>query len=219
MVTAKEILDYCKSRLFTEVCKTPGAVNIFYLEGCTALDLTPNQDLPDMWNDTRLVIIHNQSGVPEIVLQTDATSEPGLSATMSKRARAMGGVFRICIGFQKEKWQRGFHKKDKAHPALVQCAKIWGFRDKNMDGKRTGDFMIDNVSGLNQHGTRPGLKSVRVGEWSYACLVGRMWPEHIKFIELCDNDPRYLADNKFKYSSTVVDWSAFWKWKNDNQAK
>lgn len=213
MVTAKEILDFCKLQYRTGVSEIPGAVNIFYLEGCTASDLTLNPDLPDLWNDTRIVITYNAAGVPEIVLQETATSEPGTSATMSARARAMGGVFRISIGFHKECWQRGFHKSNKEHPALVQCAPITGHRDKNMDGKRTGDLIINDVKGLNQHGTRPGLKSVRVGEWSYACLVGWWWSRHITFIMLCEADPRYVADKKFKYSTTVVDWSAFWKWK------
>lgn len=213
MVTVKEILDFCKSQYGTEVSEMPGAVNIFYMEGCTASDLTPNPDLPDLWNDTRMVITHNALGVPEIVLTETATSEPGTSATMSARARAMGGVFRISIGFHKECWQRGFHKSNKQHPALVQCAPITGHRDKNLDGKRTGDLIINDVKGLNQHGTRPGLKSVRVGEWSYACLVGWWWRGHMEFIRLCDNDPRFLKNKKFKYSTTVVDWSAFWKWK------
>lgn len=96
----------------------------------------------------------------------------------------------------------------------MQYGKITGHRDKNLDGKRTGDLVTDNVVGLNQHGTRPGLKSVRVGEWSYACLVRRMWEDHLDFIELCKNDPRYIVDNKFKFSTTIVDYSAFWKWKN-----
>lgn len=43
--------------------------------------------------------------------RADATSEPGLSATMSKQGAKLGGVFRIAIGFHKEKWVMGFHKK------------------------------------------------------------------------------------------------------------
>lgn len=95
------------------------------------------------------------------------------------------------------------------HPALVQCAPIFGRRDGNKDGKRTGDLVTDNVQGLNQHGTRDGLKPVRVGEWSYACLVRRYWKDHVAFMRLCSQDPRYLADNAFRYSTTVVDYSKF----------
>ena len=210
-ITANDIITFCKLEYGTEVCAIPNAVNIFYLEGCTASDMLPNPDLPDIWNDTCLIIQANQ-GPGWAMHRMEATSEPGLSATMSKQAAKLGGVFRIAIGYHAEKWVMGFHKRNKQHPALVQSGKIFGHRDKNRDGKRTGDLVTDNVTGLNQHGTRAGLKSVRVGEWSYACLVRRMWEDHLKFIRLCKNDPRYILDNGFKFSTTVVDYSAFWKW-------
>jgi hypothetical protein len=66
---------------------------------------------------------------------------------------------------------------------------------------------------LNQHGTRPNLRSVRVGEWSYACLVRRMWADHMEFYGMCANDPRVKVDVNFTFSTTVVDFSAFWKWR------
>ena len=207
--TAENIISFCKSRYGTEINETPGAANLFYLEGCTAGALTQNPDLLDQWNDTSLIISYNQAGLPVIVFNAEATSEPGLSATTSKQAAKLGGVFRIAIGWHKEKWVQGFHKSNRLHPALVQCAPINGHRDKNMDGKRTGDLYTDNVKGLNQHGTRDGLKSVRVGEWSYACLVRRMWGDHMAFIRLCSLDPGFIKDKAFKYSATVVDWSEF----------
>lgn len=209
--TAENIIAFCKSRYGTEINETPGAANIFYLEGCTAGALMQNADLIDQWNDTSLIISYNQAGQPVIVFNAEATSEPGLSATTSKQAAKLGGVFRIAIGWHKEKWIQGFHKSNNLHPALVQCAPINGHRDKNMDGKRTGDLFTDNVKGLNQHGTREGLKSVRVGEWSYACLVRRMWGDHMAFMRLCSLDPGYIANKAFKYSATVVDWSEFVK--------
>ena len=216
MVTAKDILDFCKSEYGTEVSEAKNTVNIIYLEGCNAADLTPNADRPDEWNDTSMIIMHHSDGTPFIAHQAEATSEPGISATMSKQAAKLGGVFRIAIGYHKEKWVMGYHKRNNAHPALVQSGKIFGHRDKNRDGKRTGDLVTDNVLGLNQHGTRPNLQSVRVGDWSYACLVRRMWDKHMEFVRLCAADPRrsYIDPSEFKFSTTVVDYSAFWKWKN-----
>lgn len=209
--TAQNILSFSMREYGTEVDTTPGAVNLFYLEGCTAADLTPNPDLPDLWNDTSLIISYNQAGTPEIVFKADATSEPGLSATLSKRAKETGGVFRIAIGFHKECWQMGNHKGNPLHPALVQCAPIWGYRDKNQDGKRTGDKLLNNVQGLNQHGTRPGLTSTRVGEWSYACLVRRFWGDHIAFMRLNTLDTHFVTNQSFRYSGTVMDYSKFSK--------
>jgi len=106
----------------------------------------------------------------------------------------------------------GFHKGNPEHPALVQRGKIIGTRDANRDGKRTGDLVTDNVKGLNQHGTRPNLLSMRVGEWSYACLVGREWTKHIRFIQMLKADKRYISNAKFLFSTTVVDYSKFWAW-------
>jgi len=209
--TAQNIITFCQREYGTEICATPGAVNLFYLEGCTASDLSENSDLLDGWNDTSIVIKFNQSGTPEIVFKAEATSEPGLSATLSPRAKKLGGVFRIALGWHKECWQQGFHKGNYQHPALVQCAPIWGHRDANQDGKRTGDKFTNDVKGHNQHGTRPRLTPMRVGEWSYACFVRRFWGDHAAFMRLCLLDPRYIADKNFKYSTTVVDYSKFVK--------
>lgn len=206
---AQNILAFCEKEYGTAIDTTPGAVNIIYLEGCDADDLTPNSDLPDLWNDTSLIITYDNNGQPQIVFHAEATSEPGLSATVSKRSKVKGGVFRIALGFHKDCWQMGFHKGKQQHPALVQCAPIWGYRDANQDGKRTGDRFTNDVLGLNQHGTRDGLTPTRVGEWSYACLVRRYWNDHLLFMRRCSLDPRYTADNQFKFSTTVADYSKF----------
>jgi len=217
-VTASEIIAFSSSIYGTKFDQTPGAVNILYLEGCTAATLEPNPDLPDLWNDTSTIIQFDQAGNAYFAHKAEATSEPGLSATMSKRSARLGGVFRIAIGYHEKKWRLGLHQRNPAHPALVQVAPITGHRDRNRDGKRTADPMTQDVSGLNQHGTRPNLNSVRVGEWSYACLVRRMWNEHMEFYNLCANDPRVKADANFTLSTTVVDYSAFWKWRQRQTA-
>lgn len=189
----------------------PGAVNIIYLEGCDFDTLNPNADAPDLWNDTCLIILHDKHGAPFIAHQSQATSEPGLSATKSKRAETLGGVARITIGFHKEKWIEGYHKGSKTHHALIQAKPITVHRDKNKDGKRTGDVVTMDVQGLNQHGTRPRLIPLRVGEWSYACLVRRLWQDHLEFMRLIYADPRSSPINRFYFSSTVADYSKMYK--------
>lgn len=59
MVTAKDILDFCRAEYGTEFSENENEVNILYLEGCNAADLTPNPDLSDLWNDTSLIISKN----------------------------------------------------------------------------------------------------------------------------------------------------------------
>ena len=210
-MTADKILQFCKSEYGTEVCTMPGAVNIIYLEGCDFDTLAPNNDAPDLWNDTSLIILHDNHGQPFIAHQSQATSEPGLSATKSKRAESLGGVARITIGFQKECWVEGYHKGNPNHPALIQAKPITVHRDKNKDGKRTGDIITTDVKGLNQHGTKPNLVPLRVSEFSYACLVRRLWANHLDFMRLVYADPRRSPINKFYFSSTVADYSKMWK--------
>lgn len=213
-VEANDILEYSIEMYGTKVDTRPWCVNLFALEGGN-VDLTPNDDRPDAWNDSSVIITHDNNGVPQFAHIGEATCEPGLSATFSKQAERLGGVARIAIGFHEEKWIRGFHKQNRNHPALVQCAPITCHRDRNKDGKRTGDPVTVDVQGLNWHGTRANLKPVRVGEWSYACNVRRNWSgagSHMEFMALCDADPRYMLNKQFRYSGTVVDYSRFWKW-------
>lgn len=214
-IEAAHILKYCIETYGTKVATAPGEVNIFALEG-GSVDLTPNNDAPDLWNDASVIISHDTQGAPYFAHIGEATCEPGVSATRSKRSLKLGGVARIAIGFHENKWKRGFHKGILNHPALVQCAPITVHRDKNGDGKRTGDPITTDVTGLNWHGTRPGLKPTIVGEWSYACNVRQFWADHMNFIRFIDSDPRLKWNPNFEFSATVVDYGRFWKWMQQN---
>lgn len=97
----------------------------------------------------------------------------------------------------------GFHKI-KTHPALVQSGTILVYRDANRDQKRTGD-PIYPAYGINHHSTRLAFAGEKVGDWSYGCCVGRNWSKHLQFIELMKTDPRYIADNLFKWDFTLID--------------
>lgn len=190
--------------------KTPDAVNIAYIEGANA-DGTPNADRPDEWNDRRIIFMYTSDGEPFIALNSAATTEPGVSATNSKKAAALGGVARIQFG-QFRVWQMGYHKKDTGHPALVQVSELYVTRDRNRDGKRTGD-LISKATGINQHGTRQGINSRKVGSWSEGCLVGQYWSMHLNFIDLCKADPRYLADKKYLFHTAIINGDEFAKFK------
>lgn len=205
-MNAEQVVKFCQDVYGTEFCKDPNAANIVYVEGANA-NLIPNKDLPDKWNDRCLIIQFSPSGAPFIRANYPCTTEPGVSATLSKQAAALGGVARIAFGFHKEKWVLGFHKGNKEHPALVQVDLITVHRDKNKDFKRTADPVTTDVKGLNQHGARKGLRPVRVGGFSLGCLVRELWEDHEEFIAIVSNDPRAIKDRKFKISSTVVDGS------------
>lgn len=176
-------------------------VNIVYIEGMD-MDGRTNADLLDGWNDLRIVFTHDAEGQASIVHQAVATTEPGRAATFSKEARKRGGVARIAFG-QHTAWRVGLHKSPN-HPALVQRAPLLVHRDLNRDGMRTRDNICQAV-GINQHSTRPGFRGEQIGTWSEGCLVGWEWPKHIEFMQIVQQDPRYLSRKLFLFSTTVID--------------
>jgi hypothetical protein len=196
----------------------PGELNIVYVEGANE-DGSNNPDEWDRYNDRRIVLTFEDEMVlpmrmtdplsyykkPITLYNKECTTEPGKSPTFTLAALKRGGIFRIAFGQYLECWQMGFHKSNPAHPALVQIkgAKVFGYRDRNRDGKRTGD-VIGIGSGINQHGTKPGFVGSIVGMFSEGCLVARYWSDHLEFMRIVKMDVRYKADPNFKFSATVI---------------
>lgn len=202
MTLADKILAYMRAKKY-QIATGANEVNVVYLEGAND-DGTINPDLMNFWNDRRIIITH-VNGRPEIILNVEATTEPGLLATNSAAAARRGGVARIQFG-QFFAWKMGWHRVASlgfTHPALVQCAPLKVHRDANRDGKRTGDA-LDWGQGINQHSTRPGYLPPRVENWSEGCLVGRSWVDHERFIALLRQDPRYLKNDQFVFPTTII---------------
>jgi hypothetical protein len=204
------LVDYLIS-LSYHVDTTPGHINILYIEGITP-DFRQDPDRPNLWNDLRIVFTHTPNGLPMLLGKWIATTEPGTASTFSAQARRLGGVARIRFG-QYTAWRVGYHKParlGKSHPALVQCAPVPVHRDRNRDEKRTGD-PLDLGRGINQHSTHPAYVPGVVAGHSAGCLVGCYWHEHLEFMKIVQTDPRYLADNKFVFTTTVIAGDDFLK--------
>jgi len=189
------------------VFKGQDELNIVYLEGID-FDFKLNKDEFNKWNDLRLVFKY-VNDCPELLFRQVCTTEPGKMSTFSLDARKRKGVARIAFG-QYTAWKMGFHKQStnaKNHPALVQCNPIPVYRDLNMDGKRIGDIIHTGLFGINQHGTKIGyhdeIKST-VENWSEGCLVGKDWNKHIEFINLLKTDSRYVKDNNFIFTTSII---------------
>lgn len=183
------------------VDKGASEVNIVYVEGVDKSGAV-NEDVLDYWNDRRLLIVWEMSK-PRLLMNTLATTEPGYRATVSVQARWRGGAARIAFG-QYTAWRMGYHKQNLSHPALVQCMAIPVCRDKNCDGKRTGDLVDSGIFGINQHGTSRSFSASLVGKWSEGCLVGKKWEEHLAFIRALERDWRYISDKHFVFTTTVI---------------
>lgn len=200
-------------RIFTYMARNeqffarlPGFLTIVYVEGANA-DGRPNRDLDDKWNDRRLVLRRDADGVPRIVHAAQATSEPGRAATIDPK-RPPAGVARIAFG-QFKAWQVGTHHPDlsppRRHEALTQARSVTVFRDKDKNGRRTGDKAFTGRFGINQHS---GLDhpTGTVGKASAGCLVARRDADHKAFMKLVKTDPRYArATRAYVFMTSVID--------------
>lgn len=172
--------------------------NIVYLEGADA-DGRPNADLPNCFNDRRLVIeISNEVAVTRG--NWEATTEPGNYYTC--HPMNPGGAARIAFG-QYNAWQVGLHGRSQPHEALVQVSPISVHRDLNKDFKRTGDRIDKGNFGINQHWGY-NLPLNNVANASAGCLVGRSSGGHMDFMALIKKDIRFQSDRRFVFTTTVI---------------
>jgi hypothetical protein len=184
------------------VGRHPDCLNIVYVEGMDD-DGTPNVDAPNVFNDLRVVLRVNRAGTPEIEELWEATTEPGKHYTLIEKLDPRGAA-RIAFG-QYKAWSVGTHMagRPSAHEALVQTAPIQVFRDLNQDFERTGDQTFTGLFGVNQHWGFDLPKS-DIGRASAGCLVGRTKTGHRAFMALCKADPRYTANNGYRFLTTVL---------------
>lgn len=184
------------------VARHPDCVNVVYVEGMDA-DGTVNDDAPNVFNDLRLVLRVNRAGNPQIVASWDATSEPGRYYASVEKVDPRGAA-RIAFG-QYKAWSVGTHRAGTptAHEALVQTAPISVFRDMNEDFERQGDLEVEGLFGINQHWGYDLPKS-DIGRASAGCLVGRTKTGHREFMALCKADPRYVANNGYRFMTAVM---------------
>jgi len=180
----------------------PDCVNIVYIEGMDP-DGTRNTDAPNEFNDLRLVLRVNRAGNPEIAEVWEATSEPGKYYTLIEKLDPQGAA-RIAFG-QYKAWSVGTHMagRPSAHEALVQTASIRVHRDLNADFERTGDKVFEGMFGVNQHWGFD-LPRSDIGRASAGCLVGRTKAGHRAFMALCKSDPRYAANNSYRFLTAVL---------------
>ncbi|MEA5389964.1 peptidoglycan-binding protein [Cyanobium gracile UHCC 0139] len=194
---AARTIQYMRRKGF-QVSAGPGERNIVYVEGMNP-DGTLNDDSPNQFNDLRLVIAFEEAR-PKILGRWEATTEPGSHYThkpMNDR-----GAARIRFG-QYRAWQVGVHGNSDPHEALVQAAPVTVHRDANKDFQRPGDLEDTGLFGINQHWGYD-LPRNDIDTASAGCLVGRTRDGHREFMRLVKQDPRYRADSRFLFSTTVI---------------
>jgi hypothetical protein len=192
---AGRVIREMRSRGYWISCG-PARYNIVYLEGCDR-DGRLNNDAFNEWNDRRLVIeIPNDT--PKIVGNWLATTEPG--RTYTDNPLNPDGAFRIAFG-QYRAWQFGRHGRTQ-YPALVQVSTVFGHRDGNRDGRRTGDLLVSGDGfGINQH---HGWDMEFVNEASAGCLVGQSIEGHEEFMAILRSDRRYKLNPRYTFYTTIL---------------
>lgn len=195
------------------VARHPDTFNIVYGEGMNA-DGTLNDNANNKFNDQRMLIRVGHEGIPQIVFQQDATSEPGayytrnpmsaegyLNSVPAKDRRK--GAFHIAIDSQHKAWTIGWYH---THEALRQVSPINGTRDPNMTFKRDPRYPVYGMFGVHHHWGYD-LDHEDLGRSSAGCLVGRSTKQHVKFINMLKQDARYVGNNTYRFMASVLDAS------------
>ncbi|MCE7926816.1 MAG: peptidoglycan-binding protein [Haliscomenobacteraceae bacterium CHB4] len=182
------------------IARSPNAYNIVYVEGMNA-DGKENPDTFDRWNDRRIVIRIRPGGKPEIVINHQATTEPGKFYTFHPLDPQ--GAARIAFG-QYKAWADGLHQG--VQPALVQRGDVRIHRDLDQNGKRSkkDPIVVGDWFGINQHSTTPNFTPELVGKYSAGCLVGQVYSEHLKFLNTVRKDFRYQLNKSYLFVSAVL---------------
>lgn len=182
------------------IARSPNAYNIVYVEGMNA-DGNENPDTFDQWNDRRIVIRIKPGGKPEMVINHQATTEPGKFYTVNPVNPQ--GAARIAFG-QYKAWVDGLHQG--VQPALVQRGDVRVHRDLDQNSKRGKNDPIDigDWFGINQHSTSPNFTPQLVGKYSAGCLVGQVYDEHLKFLNTVRKDFRYKLNKGYFFVTAVL---------------
>lgn len=196
---AKRILRYMRDKGYW-IARSPNMYNIVYVEGVNESGV-PNDDLHDRWNDRRLVIQIQQGGKPVLVVNDEATTEPGRFYTQNPINTQ--GAARIAFG-QYKAWVVGLHGGKQ--PALRQAGTIRVHRDLNKDTKRSASDPIDigDLFFVNQHTTSESLTPELVGKFSAGCLVGRRYRSHMTFLATIKKDVRYQRNNAYMFVTAII---------------
>lgn len=193
------IIKYMLTKNYYVSTKT-GEYNIIYVEGINA-DGTENNDAPNHFNDRRIVI-EIVDGIPKIVGNWEATTEPGMFYTLYPLNRK--GAARIKFD-QYKAWQVGPHitLSTNQQKALIQVNNVTVHRDFDRNGIRTGDKLDEGLFGINQHHAN-GAPRHDIGKWGAGCFVGRTKEDHEKFMNLVMQDRRYKLNKNYIFWTTII---------------
>jgi hypothetical protein len=154
-----------------------------------------NDDQPDRWNDS-IIVIQQVKGKDEIIDAYSCSTEPGAYYTLNPMNAA--GAARLAFGSYRDSHTFGIHGSLAKHYALVQCGDLTVCRDLNKDFSRVGDRMYTGDGyAINIHAAvgSPGLED-SIGRYSAGCQVIRLYEQQKIFMQLAEDS----GLSKFSYS-------------------
>lgn len=200
---ASQIVKYMLAQGY-EVDAGESRHNIVYVEGMNA-DGTINNNVPNVFNDRRMVI-QVINGIPQIIGNWEATTEPGIRYT--ERPMNPGGAARIAFD-QYKAWQVGIHGTSDRHEALVQTGgEVTVYRDFNKDFLRTGDKTDTGYFAINQNWGYDLPTLTNSADFAGAgSLTGRTRQGHREFMSLIKQDERFVNNDRYVFTSTIISGS------------
>lgn len=130
------------------------------------------------------------------------TTDPGMYYLGPERMGNNLGTFQLRDEYQHlGLWKNGYHKGNRAHPALVQKGPALGWRDGNKNNELDPNHdTLYHGGGINCHHAKAATKTERVGPYSSGCQVFEDAREHQGlFIPLLKQSAKYWGDS-FSYT-------------------
>lgn len=195
----KKTIQECFDRGFY-LSRGVDAPNIVYIEGVN-IDGVVNKNYINHWNDIRTHLIIEHNGKAYFKNIWEATVNSGQYYT--NFPMNPGGAANIKIPLQAWAWKIGRHITSSANQdALIQVRPVPVLRDKNKDGRSSGDKIEDwDVIGLNQH---YGYGDT-VGRWSAGCLVVVGESAQDEFMDTNRTHRSYKIDPGYLFGTIVLD--------------
>jgi hypothetical protein len=189
---AQKIVNYMEKQGY-EITRNSQEVNIIHVRN--------GDNARNKFEDKRIVLKFDASGVPQIVGEWAETAKPGLSIVRNPFKRE--GAFFISEG-QYKAWQVGIHYGQTgrhAHEALIQVAPISGRRDS--DRNTIPDTPVRGNFDVNIHA--PWSDGGLVDDRSAGCLVTKTKAAHEEFMAIVKSDRRHQQNPKFVFTATIID--------------
>lgn len=162
---------------------------------CNLIGIRSANKTINEWDDTFVMIYHDEEGVPVVIENNHFTTDPG-TYYMQKKLLNPKGCAILKEGHHKDIWSHGLHMNK--YKAFVQTGKCTVYRDRDMDAELDLDPATQDTGyfGINCH---HGYNTKNVNNNSAGCQVFQ-YEEDLKNILALSKEHINRYGNKFSYT-------------------